>query len=515
MQNKDHKFAIPIISGRRNSIIYQDILLNNWNNYKLVPTVPENKPDKKYYKTLTLNKETNTPDILICAEMAIGVNARGIAQHVIKRASVNGSPTIVKVHKEGHVGYNQEDFDFYKYYSSGTGVDRYGNVFTYPIYTLINPKGGLFHGNKIYEYMGNQGFPWNDRGVFVDESKMADIERKVSIFNDSIIQEPAPGYDKKSWEILMANAFLTTDAIGTDENSAFTLLCTSMALYDSFVRIERKYDSKKYKENSKKDKSKISYQNDVTRRDVVSNPRTLYIFTDNTNRTSGRHKIDRNSRYYKMYGDNVNDLYYPSSTRAIIRGLDNAFPISTQRFYDPSKGLSGTTGRWTNADIEEFKRIVDEEFSNIELEWASGNYDNIVILGESLFGSGISDIQKEGDRSDIYQYLDNKLNGLISVVDGVSNTAQHYYPGKPTLNAIPDWQPGSIFYSGVGSEQTPQEVLDNMTELAAELEKEGYVLRSGGAEGADKAFYKGVTNPKNAKVYFREDIEHDVYGTAE
>jgi hypothetical protein len=54
-----------------------------------------------------------------------------------------------------------------------------------------------------------------------------------------------------------------------------------------------------------------------------------------------------------------------------------------------------------------------------------------------------------------------------------------------------------------------------MTALAEELEKEGYVLRSGGAEGADLAFSRGVSNPKNKKIYFDSDIEHNVYGTAE
>jgi predicted Rossmann fold nucleotide-binding protein DprA/Smf involved in DNA uptake len=83
------------------------------------------------------------------------------------------------------------------------------------------------------------------------------------------------------------------------------------------------------------------------------------------------------------------------------------------------------------------------------------------------------------------------------------------------LNAVPNWQPGSIFYAGVGSEDTPQDVLDNMTALAAELEKEGYVLRSGGAPGADTAFSNGVSNAKNKKIYFKEDIEHNIYGTAE
>ena len=510
------EFAIPILAERRNDTVYDEILLNNWNNPKLVPTLPENKHNKKYYKTLSLDEKQN-PDILIAAEMGIAQNANGVVQHVIRRSSVQGSPRIVKVHKQGHVGYNQEDFYFYRLYNHGTSVDRYGNVFTYPIYTLINPRGGIFYGNKILEYMTVQGFDWNNRGEFVDESKLADVEKIISVWNSGIQVEPPAGTNKRDWERLYANSYLTQDSIGADENSILTLLTASMALYDSFRRPVKKYTSDKYENDVEKAGSKISYSNgEVSREEMINNPRTLYIFTDNTNRTSGRNAINRSSKYYKRYGDNQTDLFYPNSTRAVARGLDNAMPISTQRFYDPKRGLVRETGRWTNADIEQFRSVVDAEFNDIEFEWASGNYDKIVILGgnDGLFNADISDIREDGDRSEIYAYLKSKLDGLFQIVDGVSNTEQYYYPGKPTLNAVPNWSPGSIYYAGVGSEETPQEVLDNMTALASELEKEGYVLRSGGAVGADQAFSKGVSNIKNKKIYFDSDIEHDVYGTA-
>ena len=31
---------------------------------------------------------------------------------------------------------------------------------------------------------------------------------------------------------------------------------------------------------------------------------------------------------------------FPNATAAIIRGMDNAMPVSTQHWYDPSTGLS-------------------------------------------------------------------------------------------------------------------------------------------------------------------------------
>jgi hypothetical protein len=49
----------------------------------------------------------------------------------------------------------------------------------------------------------------------------------------------------------------------------------------------------------------------------------------------------------------------------------------------------------------------------------------------------------------------------------------------------------SHYYTGVGSRQTPSEVLKVMQELAKYLAKRGLVLRSGAANGADTAFEEG------------------------
>lgn len=50
------------------------------------------------------------------------------------------------------------------------------------------------------------------------------------------------------------------------------------------------------------------------------------------------------------------------------------------------------------------------------------------------------------------------------------------------------------FYAGIGSRKTPLEVQSLMTSIAVNLCQQGFVLRSGGAEGADKAFELGVNN---------------------
>jgi len=58
------------------------------------------------------------------------------------------------------------------------------------------------------------------------------------------------------------------------------------------------------------------------------------------------------------------------------------------------------------------------------------------------------------------------------------------------------------FYAGIGSRSTPPEECAKLTRIAEILERRGYVLRSGGAEGADKAFEAGVKDPTN-KIILR------------
>jgi hypothetical protein len=47
-------------------------------------------------------------------------------------------------------------------------------------------------------------------------------------------------------------------------------------------------------------------------------------------------------------------------------------------------------------------------------------------------------------------------------------------------------------YAGIGARLTPPEILTLMREVAGALASRGYCLRTGGADGADQAFYDGA-----------------------
>jgi hypothetical protein len=57
------------------------------------------------------------------------------------------------------------------------------------------------------------------------------------------------------------------------------------------------------------------------------------------------------------------------------------------------------------------------------------------------------------------------------------------------------------YYAGIGSRSTPKDILKFMTEISMFLCRRGYVLRSGGAEGADTAFEEGVADSPLKEIY--------------
>lgn len=57
------------------------------------------------------------------------------------------------------------------------------------------------------------------------------------------------------------------------------------------------------------------------------------------------------------------------------------------------------------------------------------------------------------------------------------------------------------FYTGVGSRKTPSPVRLRMQYAAECLERHNFILRSGGADGADLAFESGVSSACNQEIY--------------
>ena len=59
---------------------------------------------------------------------------------------------------------------------------------------------------------------------------------------------------------------------------------------------------------------------------------------------------------------------------------------------------------------------------------------------------------------------------------------------------------GKRYYTGVGSRNTPVRVLQQMTKIATVLRERGFILRSGGAGGADSSFENGAGQLKEIYI---------------
>lgn len=136
------------------------------------------------------------------------------------------------------------------------------------------------------------------------------------------------------------------------------------------------------------------------RDEIANDSETMYIFTDNVDRDSGKGLIDNNSWYSQKYGIGK---HYPKVTTALIRGLDNAYPITTQHWYN--RNYKGNNGRWTDSDLEEFKTVIDNDFNNIYDNM--NRYYNIVFPLGGIFNSRIANISKERVPQ-LYNYLLSK-----------------------------------------------------------------------------------------------------------
>lgn len=59
-----------------------------------------------------------------------------------------------------------------------------------------------------------------------------------------------------------------------------------------------------------------------------------------------------------------------------------------------------------------------------------------------------------------------------------------------------------LYYAGIGSRETPPEVLAVFREVAKTLAKKNFILRSGGAKGADTAFESGCDEGRGYKEIY-------------
>ena len=169
---------------------------------------------------------------------------------------------------------------------------------------------------------------------------------------------------------------------------------------------------------------------DGRERRLRNNPRILYIFTDNTDRTSGGEEIGDGWYAEKSGKGGFGTVNNPTS--AVIRGLPNAAPISTMKWFYREHGVSVEQARWVDADLEEFKEVIDDDIEQIKQLWDSGNFNSIELPQNGIFGKSIkSDRGRSISRltatrtPKLYQYLNKKLQELSEYVQDAKKAKEY------------------------------------------------------------------------------------------
>lgn len=153
-----------------------------------------------------------------------------------------------------------------------------------------------------------------------------------------------------------------------------------------------------------------------TRFSVEKDYGNMYIFTDNACRTSRpwatEMNVSEDSWYYQKYKDRTKyKIHYGSKsnpTTAVIRGLNNAYPISTMKCYGEN---------WIKSDWDIFTSVIDDEINQIKKDIKY--FDNLII-GNFRIGCGGRYAKLPYE---MQVYLDEKLFTL-----GIDNTDKY-----PTL----------------------------------------------------------------------------------
>lgn len=140
-----------------------------------------------------------------------------------------------------------------------------------------------------------------------------------------------------------------------------------------------------------------------TRSSVKKDTKNIYVFTDNQDRNSGKNAIPDDSEYSKRF--NKTGLHYPTITSAKIRGLDNAFPITTQKHN--VTGICYFKGNWNDEDFEEFKKTIDDDFEAIKEACVRLKPIAVIFPEDGVLNSNISQLTFERTPL-LYNYIVKK-----------------------------------------------------------------------------------------------------------
>jgi len=115
--------------------------------------------------------------------------------------------------------------------------------------------------------------------------------------------------------------------------------------------------------------------------------------------------LQKNPTHLFVFGDN--DIEKSKGGQAIIRDEPNAMGIPTKKLPSLRKGSF-----YTDDDLEENKKNINNAIYKILLEFLSKDYDTLVFPEDGL-GTGYAQLQVRAPET--YKYLTAKVNAIVKL----------------------------------------------------------------------------------------------------
>ena len=356
--------------------ILRQIALNNIDDYSLVPTIK--LKDYPIQAIMSLKQSQNGSSYQLTAPVML---AREI------NADNPNAPKYIKYRPSGAKadGSNRTFIVYERVYKDSR----------HAIYVKVNPTGRSTNGYQLYSY-GSE---------MIDDEYTPSFSKFETLVQNGLTENEINGLANQFGDGIRQIIDIIAGKAVNQEEGQTSLTETSV------------------EEGSTYQPTKIKQVNFV-RSEAEKDTESLYVFTDNTDRTSGRGDIDNDSPYAQKYGSGKK---YPNATQAVVRGLPNAMPVSTQRWiFDHGRGVPSrrnpAPGQWNDEDIEEFKKTITEEVDAIIAEWKTGKYKTLKVgTGDVLLNGAISQITEERTPQ-LYAFLQSEWQRVVDAVDGATDT---------------------------------------------------------------------------------------------
>lgn len=239
----------------------------------------------------------------------------------------------------------------------------------------------------------------------------------------------------------------------------------------------------------------------------------IYRLTSYTGakKESTKGMLNLNASFFRAYGNKfvyqkVNSFGSSKATRLGFM-FDGMLPESKEvEGNEKSKG-ENPDGSLASDYLANLKKSAEEKKQNSKNTQPNNNIkDKLAELGITRVPGRFTYIDETTGET-LTQYDNKTPQEVLDIVSrNINEETENPFvdtaidnSNKPLLNTLPNKSSDpTMTYAGIGSRETPSEVLKQMTEIAKELESRGYTLNTGitfggKKEGADKAFSDGAT----------------------